>query len=121
MAEQEKVTLHFRKFPFLEATGTVVIETENESTESDAKKFYIVADRCHGTEGFITIIRGFHNLKLSDSTGTLYKEDRNHEQFVLMENGDEAIIIWYPDTEARGSSYSDAMKNARDIHYRKIR
>lgn len=119
MAEQEKVTLHYRKFPCLEVTGTAIIENDDKSVESNAKKFYIVINRCNGTEGFLTKMRGFHNIKLKDDTGTLYKGDKEHEQFVLMEKDDEAIIIWYPDTEARGSSYSNAMKNAKEIWNRK--
>ena len=121
MANQEKVTLCYSEFPCKKTVGTVVAKSGRNRAECRAEKFYIVENSCSSTEGFETILRGFHKLVLKDQYGKFHSERRKHEQFILMEKGEEAIIIWYPDTEARGTSYADAMKNAQQIRKRRLK
>ena len=115
MAEQEKITLHYTEFPCINATGGTLISCGEKSVKTDVHAIYVVDDSCTGTEGFETILRGFHHIRIEDNNGEIYKEDRHHGQFILMKKDFECILIWYPDTEARGSSFSDAMKNAEQV------
>ena len=111
-------TMDYRKYPcYRTETAGMVFKAWGKKKKLNVRKIFIVDYGCDGDEGFGPEFNGFHRLKVTDMTGeTVYIEKRKDEQFIVEQKGDVAIVIWYPDTEARGSSYSAAMKNAQEIH-----